>query len=203
MIMNVRNVLAAGALIVASICAPKAHGSTITTLTYAGPDFSFIDGTTYEPFFDVSGVSGTLSFAGTLGDNLSDAPITPSSFSFSDQAQTFTNAGTYTTETFDFTTSATGQITAWYIHIAEGSGIPDIFTTYQLYSPGNTVDYGRENAGSYGEYSGPAIGSWTETTQESSTPEPSPVVLVSTALMALAFVARKRVARRVRQSTLT
>jgi len=173
---TIKFLFAIGVLIMASLCMPKAYGGTITTLTYIGPDYNITLGP--NAYNASENVSGTISFVGTLGANLPNALITPSTFSFFDGIQTFTNTGTYSAETFNFTTDATGQITAWKINIAEGSsGIPNIYTSYlPSYLNGTTIDDGQLSPMVYGEYFGNSKGFWTVTT--SSVSEPSSVVLL-------------------------
>jgi hypothetical protein len=167
--------------------APVALGGPVITYTYTGNDFTFNVG---GPYNTTDHVTGFFTYP-TLGDNFSGG-IDPTSYTFADGVQTYdmNNSGI---ALFDVQTNAAGEITGWYIDLA--SGADNYIWTYDDLSQTPWAQDGAqlENAPSNG---GGAVnndpGSWTAS---STAPEPSAVVLMPTALLAIAFVARKRVSR--------
>ena len=81
-----------------------------TTYTYTGNVFT----TAYAPFTLANSVSGSFTIT-TLSPDLLDDPVTPTTFSFSDGVNTFTNTNASITEYFEVSTNASGAITNWDI----------------------------------------------------------------------------------------
>jgi hypothetical protein len=80
---------------------------------YAGEDFDLIH---TGIIHDTMSVTGTMEFALALEPNLTDAALSPSSFSFSDTVQTIDNFNA-DSSTFTLTTNSSGQITEWTVSL--------------------------------------------------------------------------------------
>jgi hypothetical protein len=101
--------------------ATQAHADVV--LHYTGNPF-----TVTAPPWDTSDfISGSLLVAKPLAANLSDANVTPLSFSFFDGVNTHTDQNAPDSQ-FLFSTDATGALTGWHIVIdtASGPGAPEI-----------------------------------------------------------------------------
>ena len=176
-----RSQLGMSVLLLAAFGAPVAHATT--TYVYTGNDFA----SAVSPYTTSDSVTGFFSIA-TLGANLSDVTISPTSYSFSDGVQTLTDQISGITGQFEhFTTDSSGNITGWQIYLLPPT-TSQIFTS----SLGGGEDFGQTSGPVYGVvFSAP--GTWVTVT-----PEPTSVVLMSTGLLALAFVVRKRRAQATR-----
>lgn len=202
-----------GLLVYATLCGPIAHASEV--YAYKGFDYTGASGiyTTNEYIF------GDFTTATRLPPNLSDFAITPLTFAFGDGffALTDTNA---TIAFFRVTTDSYGTVTAANIQVdtdvsqttvcspgpycsplveiigaitIDGTQGDNTEGMLVLMSFGDTLIMG--NAGNN------APGRWGPQFDPPSVPEPASAVLTSLALLALAFRARKQIARGIRQST--
>jgi hypothetical protein len=185
----IRPAVGLGVLILATFCAPLTKAGVI--YTYTGNDFT----TAAAPFTTDDSITGSFTVLAAFGDDLSLTFFTPTSFTFSDGVDTVTNV-TAISSYFGVATNSLGQISDWVVGINEVTG-----PLIQTFGPTSGLPYGYADEAanaSHTIYAGTLPGdngSWTES------PEPSPFVLTATALLALAFVARKRVAQGIRQST--
>ena len=105
-------VIALGAAMLAS-----GGAAAQTVLTYTGSDFTRIAtaGAGLATNFTTSdAVSGSLTLAAPLGDNLNGASVSPLSFSFTDGLGTVTSANAAFVS-FNISTNGAGQITGWDI----------------------------------------------------------------------------------------
>jgi hypothetical protein len=158
------------------------------TYTYTGNDFTTVTGS----YTTSDKITGSFTIAGTLADSTATL-ISPSAFSFSDGlAPAITQATSiHFEDPMSVTTNASGQIIAWDFS----------FTLYTAqYLTTNFKDGGDQDLAGYGtstaEGGGSPTtpqGSWVDsTTTTSAVPEPSSFALMSAALLAFVFVARKR-----------
>lgn len=182
-----------GVLILATFCTPPANCTPLGAIyTYTGNDFTSAS----APFTTSDKITGSFTVAAALGDNQSLTSITPIAFTFSDGVYTVTNL-TAISYFIEVATNSLGQITDWEIGINE-SALPLIQTLGPISDLTDCCSDLVSNASwtGFGDNPQGDNGSWTATLL----PEPSPFVLTITALLALAFVARKRVAQGMRQS---
>ena len=112
--------------------------------------------------------------------------VTPLSFSFTDQVQTFTSSEPLS-YTLEVGTDASGQIDNWNIYLQTGAG-----TTLSPYNilisnptAGDIVHYDEVSGVQDDEAVSPNPGSW------SVAPEPSSLALLSTGLLGAACLARR------------
>jgi len=129
---------------------------------------------------------------------LSDSDITAdiTGFSFTDGLQTFNNTTSIpTTETFDVSTDASGNITAWNVFLQNPSGVSQDYTVATQNGLTITRDFGNQPFGA-GESQGSILsdpGTWQMSSGGGSTvPEPGNVSLIGAGLVAIAVVLRKR-----------
>jgi len=207
----------AAVIIMAAFCAPNADASDTVTYIYTGNDYTeacgelhYLGGpcTAGSDYTTNEGVNGWFTISEPLGDDLVFSRIVPISYGFSDGAFIYDPTNSYLFE-FLFGTDAQGKIDEWAVHIisdcAGGVGpctgvwwlVPQAGSvdTYNVPS-GLVVDEGGDTRATYANnFNDP--GTWTLESSggPTTTPEPSSVALMSTALLALAFVARKRTAR--------
>ena len=145
---------------------------------------------TYAAVCSSIGVSGTLTLASPLGDNLNNEFVTPLAFAFSGGTDAFllTQATLYTVESFQFSTDANGNITAWGITLstAPGGGCPGpnfvclgTYSNHGDYS-GYDYNYGTPNE-VYGGGQNSVPGSWALIPAA----EPSSLLLFSAGLLGL------------------
>jgi hypothetical protein len=189
---DIRFSIGVGMLLMALfLCVPSVNAGTITTYTYTGNDFTYAQ----APYTTSDSVTGSFTIA-TLAPNLVNQSIVPLSYSFSDGVQTLTNSNSVL-GVVDIWTNASGAITGWGIGPTGSLGstvstayAPGVFATEDVgaYPPGSLASADNTND----------QGAWTSVT--SATPEPSSLALMSTALLVLAFVARKRGAPGIRPS---
>jgi hypothetical protein len=203
-------------LLLAAIVFATTRVHADTTYTYTGQPYNpnpptFCNGT-YVPVCSSIGVSGSITLASPLGDNLVENFVTPTSFSFSGGTDAFllTQASTLPLANFQFSTDASGNITAWAIELATDSGPNSGCGTSTLPMGGSFACIGIENAnGSIGDYSAfdqnfelpnevygsgqnRVAGTWT--TAIATTPEPVSIVLLGTG--GVIAIVRKRILKR-------
>jgi hypothetical protein len=160
------------------------------TYTYTGNDFTAAEG----PYNTTDSVTGFFTYS-ALPENDDGEETFPTSYTFTDGVQTY-DMGNSGIALFELWTNATGEITGWFIDL--GSGADNYMWTYD--DPASTpwAQDGSQLEGppvNGGGYINNDPGVWTES---STLPEPSSAVLMPTALVAVAFVARRRVGRRSR-----
>jgi hypothetical protein len=186
----IRPAVGPGVLIWATFCTPLANASAV--YTYTGNDFTGAP----APFTTSDSITGSFTVATALGANLSLASISPTSFAFSDGVDTVTNL-TANSASFSVATNSLGLITDWSIEINYNVGDgPLIQTLGPIRDLSNCCADIAENASHTVSASNPRgdNGSWAA-------PEPAPLALTASALLAFAFVARKRFALGLRRST--
>jgi hypothetical protein len=106
------SIVVAAALSVMGSASSPARADTI--YTYTGQDFTYADGT----YSTADSVTGYIDLATALGDNFSLAPVTYSSFSFTDGVQTITNATPgVSVALLQVATGPTGGIDEWAIEV--------------------------------------------------------------------------------------
>jgi hypothetical protein len=150
-----------------------------TTYTYTGNDFTNVT----SPFTTSDSISGTLTFATPLGPNLSNQAVTPTSFSFTDGEDTFTNLNATGTLFINFYTNSAGVPTHWYIVIDTANA--EMFTNYN--HNGNAGDEGAINFTTEA-YNSQDPGSFSVST----TPLPAALPLFATGLGAMGLLGWRR-----------
>jgi len=148
------------------------------TYTYTGNDFETATG----PYTLTDFVSGFFTLASPLADNLAFGAITPASYSFTDQVQTFSSISPPPDVTFEVGTDASGDINKWFIALQNGL---DVVSTSSISS-----DFG-ETPTSEGLVLGQP-GGWVMTGGGTSpVPEPGNLALIGIGLVAIGLVRRK------------
>lgn len=157
---------------------------SVTTYTYTGKNFTFVE----APYTTSDSITGSMTLL-TLGGNYVDVQVNVQSYSFSDGLNSY--VGSYSPIAV-VSTDATGALNGWTIQLGN-FGIGGV--------PFCTIEGGSSPHAPVGgdvcslSANGPSAnsrdsGSWTMVTSE--TPEPSSLVLMTTALLALGVAARKR-----------
>jgi hypothetical protein len=199
------------ALLATFVLALPLMASASYTYTYTGNDFTTITcvGNCPSPAYSTSDfISGSFTLPSPLAPNLDDVSIFPSSFTFTDGPDTFTSGdpliSVCSCSPFfsNFSTDASGNITAWNIMLTLGElGAASLTTVdanlgvirgltvddYANYSD-NTPDgfTGQNTAQNTGD-----AGTWTLGTA-SSAPEPGSLVLLVTGLVGITGGLRRR-----------
>ncbi|MGO9095872.1 MAG: PEP-CTERM sorting domain-containing protein [Bryobacteraceae bacterium] len=207
-----RRAFALAVIIMAVFCAPSANADY--TYTYTGNDFDWFvtndaNGVTFgmSPWTAADSITGWFTTSEPLEAGVTWQDIYPLSFSFSDGIETYASGDDLLPGSgIAVGTDPQGQIDAWSFGFeTPGPGGPDGDWTSILSSttcPWSIMcggDYVMLDLGDYGLWDTEAqapLGTWSGT-EGSPTPEPSSVWLMSTALLALAFLARKRTAQRL------
>jgi PEP-CTERM motif len=170
-----------------------------TVYTYTGNSFTSYYGSP-SPFTAADFVSGSLTVATRLGDNLSDQAISPTSFSFSNGIDTLTNTDPNVNDAvFHVSTDAAGAIDKWIVYIQTDT----LVVSSRLF--GTVEDYGVA-----GEASIPGgsiveeglvlndAGTWSSNAPlmdpPSAVPEPSSLFLLGTGTIGVAGMMRSRLA---------
>jgi hypothetical protein len=173
-----------------------------TTYTYTGKDF-FSDGI-LGPYTTSDSVTGSFTVASPLPDNDPFPDVKFLSFSFTDGVQTITNLNSYSPE-IRIATDSSGNITDWYVYLfsidnhnnfIETEAFVDQFHDVNIEDKGNDPIPGVGGTPGDGANSDDP-GTWSSTTDAaptSPTPEPSTFALLSTGMLGLAGIARRRFA---------
>jgi hypothetical protein len=151
--------------------------------------------------YPVTEITGSFTVSNALPDNLSDVFINPVVFSFTDGIGNTVTNNTPLLEIaqFNFWTDSSGNITSWDLSFAGTNGLP-AFTTYLLFQNTSMPNWFIASDEVLAA-SGPVLGeSYTSDPGQWScsgacpvaAPEPSSVVLTSTALLGFALAARRR-----------
>jgi len=174
--LNKSTVLLLGGL-AASILTLPLMASPVT-YTYTGNDFETASG----PYALTDFVSGFFTLASPLADNLVFGTITPASYSFTDQLQTFSNISPPPGVTFEVGTDASGDINKWSIDLQNGLNV--VSTT------SFSSDFGEMASGAGSNLGNP--GTWVMTGGGTSpVPEPGNLALIGIGLVAIGLVRRK------------
>ncbi len=151
-------------------------------LTYTGNNFTSVSGS----YTTSDHITGVIELASPLGKNLSLADVTPTSFSFSDAHQTFTEATSLSLVNFEFSTDGSGIITGWAITLQMGSKEDAIDTGNFPVLVADLAGLNSDNAGGVGNNPG----TWSVRTD--STPEPLTVSIFGAGLAGAIAMRRRR-----------
>ncbi len=152
------------------------------TYTYTGNAFE----SATSPYSTSDFVSGFFTVASPLGDSLPLGTFTPTSYSFSDGVQTFSNASPPSV-TFKVGTDSSGNINAWFISLTSGLNVISTAT-----SP-NQEDFGETSVGTASNLFDE--GTWVASAGGggggSTVPEPGYAALLAVGLVGIAVVRRR------------
>lgn len=163
-----------------------------TVYSYTGNPFTTYYGSPTQ-FTAADFVSGSFTVATPLADNLSSQLISPTSFSFSNGIDTLSSADLNVNDAvFNVVTDSTGAIDQWIVYIQTSTVS---LYTHQLGS--GSYDGGLAGAGSSNVEQGVVDndpGTWTETstTDPSAVPEPNTLALLSSGVLGLVGMVRRR-----------
>jgi hypothetical protein len=155
-----------------------ASASADVVYSYTGNDFQFVT----SPYTTNDSLTGSVTLSTALGDNLSLASATPTSYTFSDGVSTITNTNQTNTPLFSFSTDSAGNITDWQIIVQDSNNVIETVLT------GGPEDFGETLVG-LGINHGPP-GTWT--TPVSQTPLPAALPLFAAGLGALGLLGWRR-----------
>ncbi len=163
--------IAPAALIGASVAGAA---SAQVTYDYAGNDFTYIVGGSGYTTSD--SISGSFSLGSVLGDNLNNAMVDPTSYSFSDGVQVLNNANSEIAN-FSFSTNAKGAITGWDVDLIQ-PGYPIIQTASSpLYGSEDYADHTESYEGFQAQNHNPGV--WSVTSAPAAAPEIDPATATS------------------------
>jgi hypothetical protein len=149
------------------------------TYTYTGNDFQ----SATAPYTLTDFVSGFFTLASPLGANLVAASETPTSFSFTDQVQTFSSVSPPPNVTFKISTDGSGNISGWFINLQSGVNQVSTQTTP------NQEDFGTSGGGEglvfFNE------GTWKASGGGTSVPEPGYPAVIGLGVVAIAIMRRR------------
>jgi hypothetical protein len=145
--------------------------------SYTGNPFTIVQ----SPYTTSDSVTASIVLSAALGDSLTDANVTPTSYTLTDGQQTNTNLNSIGSTLFQFSTNATGKITDWTI---ETNTLVGLINTQSISS--EMVDVGQltstfalgENLNNPGKWAGP-------NQPIASTPLPAALPLFATGLGAM------------------
>ena len=179
-----RSGLVFSALVLLAATSGLAKADTYT-YTFTGAPFSGPFSSAPAPFTPSDSITGSLTLAAPLATG--PQSVTPLSFSFSDGVDTFTNA-TASFANFFFDANSAGQIDLWQIYLGSD-------TANQIYTDAGSEIVFHNGVRAY-DIGPTSKGTWTETVNASSTPEPSGLVLVATGTLGCVGVIRRRAGRK-------
>ena len=154
--------------------------------TYTGPNFT----TVYGSYTTSDRVTGSITLASPLAPSQIVTMIPILSFSFTDGVQTITNTTPNLLEVQDdFTTNASGAITAADVVLVTGTTFPEYGIGLGIESTNGSSPSGEGYSPNWivGTWSGPET-----VTPAAATPEPSSFALLATGLAGAAGVIRRR-----------
>lgn len=174
-----------------------------TVYTYTGTDFTLENmnnspvnppGTISAPYSSTDHVYGELTFAAPLAGGLSDATVTPESFSLSDGVQTITNLTDNGSPWFMVSTDSSGDITSYVLDVTSDVNPEDWIISQTIpanSSPADNASY-NDNGTVYSVLTN-TNGSFAPAV--SATPEPGSLALLGSGMAGLAFQVRRRMGR--------
>ena len=109
-----------------SLAYPASVQAVPTTYQYTGHHFTDVSG----PYTTSMFVSGMVTLAGPLGANMPLTEVTPIAFTFFDGVQTLSSTTPgLPNQDFSFATNARGEITSWFILVADVDRSHEIATS--------------------------------------------------------------------------
>jgi hypothetical protein len=177
------------ALAIAVACfVPLAHASSIT-YTYTGNAYSSLSNFSCTAP-GLCGIEGSLTLSAPLDPNQYYSSVSPTSFSFGDGQDTFTQANS-TVFNFYFATDASGNITGWDIGLQDNADTSYFYSQFgPAYVTGQDIAYDQyPTSGSAVSY---AAGTWSSA-PVSETPEPASGALLATGGLLLLGLGLRRV----------
>jgi hypothetical protein len=191
-------------VVVASFLGISTSAWAITTYSYTGNNFTTtVDSPSLSGVYTTSmHVSGWFEVASPIAGNASNLIITPTSYSFFDGRNTYTNANSVldpSSSPFQVSTDGTGKIINWYIGVSRsGTGNLITWNNSPLAHEGNVslvYDHGSvqpvltsSNRDTGDVNNNPGV--WTSNTTP--TPIPGALLLFGSGLLGLVGIGRKR-----------
>jgi hypothetical protein len=113
--MKIKSTVTAAVVGLLSLGVINGNSARAAVYDYTGNDFNSFFGSTYT---SSDSVTASFSFSSVLPDNLSNANLSPETFSISDGVQTITNSSTGAhVAFFELSTNSSGAIVGWNIVI--------------------------------------------------------------------------------------